>query len=180
MDKSKDHGQAIKIFVYNLQYQLKEEGYKGNPILREMGEMFVRHVQPLAIHQERLRTLASSLEKIKRSISLGYGNSVKKLETSCISITTDLYNSFVKYVISEKNRQTPLTIERVTTSVSNKFWRLVGQGEIFDKTPEYPVLIEDIEKKIKQLHLDIDKIESCTKEKKCRDTLSITNYIYNQ
>lgn len=165
MDASIDSGQAMKVFIYNLQRQLEEKRNRENLILQEIMQKFISHIQTMSDYRERLGKVTKSLLEIKESSAVRDWQFAVKMKESCESTITQLYDSFVKYIISEKNRQSSLTAERVALSASNKFWRWMRHGEIFDKTPEYPVLIHSIDLMIQNFQKKIKKLDFYTQEK---------------
>lgn len=163
MDGSRDFVQAIKVFIYNLQRQVKEKSNREKLTSQKMIQEFGSHIQAITDYKERLRSLAASLLEIKGSAPLSCWQSVTEMETTCKLTLAGLYDSFVKYVVSENNRRTSLTVGRVASSGWNKFWRLTLEWKVFDETPEYPDKISSTNEFIQKLQEKVNELESYIK-----------------
>lgn len=92
-------------------------------------------------------------EAINNLISFGYKdtekNYLKDANNTLNSIPIkSLGETYRKYVISEKNRRTPIDYIRIKDSALNKGNRLMKSGTVSNSIPEFPTIYPEIQKKL--------------------------------
>ncbi|WP_032112121.1 hypothetical protein [Candidatus Paracaedibacter symbiosus] len=166
---------ALNIFLYNLKYQLKNS--RGLKISLSKGNItkFIEQMQRLSGYYDRLIQLNKTIASEHR-----HAQTVKKLLQSCFGTRAGLYDSFVKYYISQQNSQESLTLGRVISSAVRKATRVCSIGQISDQTPSYPDVIKETEDTILNLEKGVSILENLSighKDKKTAPQQSLNDSV---
>ncbi len=132
------------------------------------------HFQDQSYFKKNLDELKKVVEVYTQIISLKkWAKNLESYTQHKLNLNDEFFNKvniiflgscFKKFVISEKNRHSPIDALRITTSVTNKFSRIATKGNLFDDTKEFPDIYIALHTQIKKaVHIINQGMESFLK-----------------